>query len=83
MMVYQHHERLDGSGYPAAVCGDEIHPWARICAVADVFDALTCQRPYRKPLPKLEVCEHLSRHAGKWFDSDIVARWVQDVRKSQ
>jgi len=79
MMVYQHHEKLDGSGYPAGVRGDEIHRWARICAVADVFDALTCQRPYRKALPKADVCEHLLRHSGEWFDTDIVTPWVQHV----
>jgi len=80
MMVYQHHERLDGSGYPTGVCADEIHPWARICCVADVFDALTCQRPYRKPVPKVEVCEHLEKHAGTWFDSEMVSRWTHYVR---
>jgi HD-GYP domain-containing protein (c-di-GMP phosphodiesterase class II) len=82
MMVYQHHEKLDGAGYPAGVCGDEIHLWARICAVADVFDALTCRRPYRKALPKADACEHLSRHSGQWFDEGIAARWVQHVRNT-
>lgn len=80
MMVYQHHEKLDGSGYPTGVFGDEIHPWARICCVADVFDALTCQRPYRKPIPKSEVCEHLEKHAGTWFDPEMVSRWARHVR---
>jgi HD-GYP domain-containing protein (c-di-GMP phosphodiesterase class II) len=45
MVVYQHHERLDGSGYPTGIRGDEIHPWARICSVVDVFDAMSCSRP--------------------------------------
>jgi HD-GYP domain-containing protein (c-di-GMP phosphodiesterase class II) len=80
MVVYQHHERLDGTGYPAGVKNDEIHPWARICAVADVFDALTCQRPYRKALPVSEACEHLKKHSGRWFDAEAVACWTGHVR---
>jgi HD-GYP domain-containing protein (c-di-GMP phosphodiesterase class II) len=80
MMVYQHHEKLDGSGYPAGICDEEIHPWARICAVADVFDALTCQRAYRKAVTKQDACEHLSRHAGEWFDAELVDLWAEHVR---
>lgn len=80
MMVYQHHERLDGSGYPTGIAADEIHPWAKICAVADVFDALTCQRPYRRPMPMTEVCDYLSKYAGVWFDADLVNCWVNHIR---
>lgn len=79
MMVYQHHERLDGSGYPAGIVGDEMHPWARVCAVVDVFDALTCHRPYRRPVPVKEVCDYLSKYAGAWFDTDAVACWTSHV----
>jgi HD-GYP domain-containing protein (c-di-GMP phosphodiesterase class II) len=81
MMVYQHHERLDGSGYPTGAMGDEIHPWAKVCAVVDVFDALTCSRPYRKPVPAAEVCAYLEQHAGRWFDREAVTCWSQQVRK--
>jgi HD-GYP domain-containing protein (c-di-GMP phosphodiesterase class II) len=80
MMVYQHHERLDGSGYPAGITTDDIHPWAKICAVADVFDALTCQRPYRRPMPVKDVCVYLTKHAGAWFDREIVTCWIDHVR---
>jgi HD-GYP domain-containing protein (c-di-GMP phosphodiesterase class II) len=80
MMVYQHHERLDGSGYPAGIHGDEMHPWARYCAVVDVFDALTCQRPYRRAVPVPEVCDYLTKHAGVWFDAEAVACWVAHIR---
>ena len=82
MVVYQHHERLDGTGYPAAIEGDEIHPWARLCAVVDVFDALTCHRPYRKAMPTSEACQYLADHAGKWFDPDAVRCWLDQVRSS-
>lgn len=72
MMVYQHHERFDGSGYPAAVTEEEIHPWAKICMVADVFDALSCDRPYRRALPIANVCAMFRRQAGSWFDETLV-----------
>jgi putative nucleotidyltransferase with HDIG domain len=72
MMVYQHHERLDGRGYPVGIVEGEIDPWAKICAVADVFDALTCDRPYRKALPVQEACTFLEQRVGTSFDREIV-----------
>lgn len=81
MMVYQHHERLDGTGYPVGIEGDEMHPWAKLCAVADVFDALTCHRPYRNALPVSEACAHLEQHAGTWFDKDIVQCCLTEMRR--
>jgi len=81
MMVYQHHERLDGSGYPTGILGDEMHPWARVCAVVDVFDALTCHRPYRRPVPVSEVGDYLNKYAGQWFDAEAVRCWTSHVGK--
>ena len=72
MMVYQHHERLDGKGYPVQIGSDEIHPWAKICAVADVFDAITSARPYRKPVPVDAAIEFFERRAGVAFDAEVV-----------
>jgi HD-GYP domain-containing protein (c-di-GMP phosphodiesterase class II) len=80
MVIYQHHERLDGSGYPCGIPAEEIHPWAKICAVVDVFDALTCHRPYRGPMPRKEVCDYLDKYAGVWFDASVVACWTGHVR---
>ena len=80
MIVYQHHERLDGSGYPTGASDEDIHPWAKLCAVVDVFDALSCSRPYRDPVPTREVCAYLEENAGKWFDADAVACWTAQVR---
>ncbi len=50
MMIYQHHERFDGTGYPVGLAGEDTHPWAQICAIVDVFEALTSNRPYRARL---------------------------------
>jgi putative nucleotidyltransferase with HDIG domain len=51
-VVLQHHERLDGTGYPNGIFEDDIHPWARIISVADITDAMTSHRPYRPRMPK-------------------------------
>jgi HD-GYP domain-containing protein (c-di-GMP phosphodiesterase class II) len=72
MMVYQHHERLDGKGYPVQIGGDEIHPWAKLCAVADVFDAITSSRPYRKPVSVEAALDFFERRADVAFDKELV-----------
>lgn len=59
LVVLQHHERLDGSGYPAGLKGDEIHPYAQIVAISDVYDALTSERCYRKSLSNYRACRIL------------------------
>jgi putative nucleotidyltransferase with HDIG domain len=69
----QHHERLDGSGYPRGLKAGEILPEARILAVADVFDAMTSKRPYRDGLPKDFVLGELQNMAGRMLDADAVA----------
>jgi len=79
MMVYQHHERVDGSGYPAGVAGDDIHPWARICAVADVFDAMSSKRPYRRAVPLMDVCAHLHRFGGVRYDAKVIKCWMNEL----
>jgi HD-GYP domain-containing protein (c-di-GMP phosphodiesterase class II) len=79
MVVYQHHERLNGTGYPTGVTDSEIHPWAKMCAVVDVFDAMTCHRPYRKALGSKVACEHLKQREGTWFDPAAVQCWISLV----
>jgi HD-GYP domain-containing protein (c-di-GMP phosphodiesterase class II) len=71
-MIYQHHERLDGSGYPVEAGGDEIDAWARICAVADVYDAMTAERAYQRGKSKAEALQHLEQHSGIQFDGEAV-----------
>jgi HD-GYP domain-containing protein (c-di-GMP phosphodiesterase class II) len=84
MTIYQHHERIDGRGYPARVTGNEIHEWARICAVVDVYDALRSeQRPYRKAVPVRDALEYLESHAGRRFDKEIVRCWNLAIRCAQ
>ncbi|MDX1927922.1 MAG: HD domain-containing protein [Pirellulaceae bacterium] len=81
MMVYQHHEKLNGSGYPVGIPDAEIHPWAKMCAVIDTFEALTSHRPQRKPVSHetaLAVLENLSRTE---LDAEIVQCWKSLVRR--
>ncbi|HJQ78685.1 MAG TPA: HD-GYP domain-containing protein [Lacipirellulaceae bacterium] len=76
MIVYQHHERIDGTGYPVGIQGDEIHPWARMLSVVDVFDAMTGTRPYRRPATAQEAMNYIRQNAGTQFDSEVVQCWT-------
>jgi diguanylate cyclase (GGDEF)-like protein/putative nucleotidyltransferase with HDIG domain len=71
--VLSHHERLDGRGYPRALAGARIPLEGRILAVADAYEAMTADRPYRKALAEAEARAELRRGAGTQFDSDVVA----------
>ena len=71
-MVRQHHERLDGSGYPHGLKGDDILLEARILAVTDVIEAMASHRPYRPGLGIDVALEEVERHRGAQFDSDVV-----------
>jgi len=75
MMIYQHHERIDGGGYPVRESGNGIHHWARICSVVDVFEAMTSHRPYREAIPMPEVLDYLDQQAGSALDQEIVRCW--------
>lgn len=78
MMVYQHHEKIDGTGYPVGAVGKEIDLWARLCAVADVFDALTAKRPYREQSPTAGAIEIMQSEKGH-FDPDLLNLWTEIV----
>jgi HD-GYP domain-containing protein (c-di-GMP phosphodiesterase class II) len=71
-IVLYHHEKMDGSGYPQGLSGEMIPIEARIIAVADVFDALTSERPYKKAWPVPVALEELQRMAGQHLDADCV-----------
>jgi len=76
LMIRHHHERWDGSGYPDGLAGDEIPLGARIIAVADVYDALTSNRPYRAALSHATALDHLASAAGVTLDEDAVSVFV-------
>ena len=77
--AFQHHERLDGKGYPRGLQGNEIHDYAKIISVADVFDAVTSNRIYRAAMLPHEGLELLYSGVEKQFDTDIVKAFHKAV----
>ncbi|WP_131794121.1 HD-GYP domain-containing protein [Fluoribacter gormanii] len=71
-VVFQHHERLDGSGYPNGLKGDEITIPARIVAIADVYEAMSTNRPYRNVISQETILKHLEEGKGTLFDANYV-----------
>ncbi len=80
-MIRQHHERLDGSGYPAGLTDDEILPEARILAVADVVEAMISHRPYRPALSLEEALAEIESGAGTRYDAEAAAACVRLFRE--
>ena len=76
-IAYYHHERWDGGGYPHGLTEDEIPLVARIVAVADVYDALTSKRPYKKPMSHLESKAIILAGSGSHFDPEIVGAFLR------
>ncbi len=72
-VAFQHHEHMDGSGYPQGLRGEEILLEARIVCVADVVESLTAHRPYRPAYPLHEALKQITDKTGKWYDSRIVS----------
>lgn len=78
-VVRSHHEKFDGSGYPDGLRGEQIPLAARILAVVDSFDALTSERPYRRPLSRDEAVAQLQEGAGTAFDPEIVRLFLSHL----
>lgn len=76
-IAFYHHERWDGQGYPHGLAGDKIPLAARIVAVADVYDALTSKRPYKKPLSHVESKGIILAGSGSQFDPEVVAAFLR------
>jgi putative nucleotidyltransferase with HDIG domain len=79
-MVLQHHERFDGAGYPAGLAGEAIALDARVVAVADVYDAMTSERPYRRGLPARDAVVRIADAAGSHFDPAVVDAFLAAFR---
>lgn len=78
-----HHERWNGSGYPAGLRGEEIPLSARLFAVVDVYDALTSDRPYRSAWSKQVAFDYIQRQAGTLFDPKIVSTFLELVKEQE
>ena len=80
-MVRSHHERWDGKGYPDGLAGENIPLPARILCVADVYDALTTERSYKRAFSQLEAIEIMRREVGKQFDPQLFVKFEEMVRR--
>jgi len=82
-IIEHHHERADGTGYPDGIKGNQIPLGARIIGVADAFDAMTSDRPYRKALTIEAAIAELRRQAGKQFDAEVVEKFLQALQEQE
>ena len=80
--VLYHHERFDGTGYPAGLAGTDIPLPARVLAVLEAYGAMTHERPYRTPWPAEQACQELVAGAATQFDPEIAERFVEQVRRA-
>ncbi len=78
-VAISHHEHWDGSGYPEQLAGDDIPMVGRIVAIADVFDALTSVRPYKKAWSVDDALAYLEQHAGTQFEAKLVSLFIENI----
>ena len=81
LVIRHHHERFDGTGYPGGLRADAIPLSARIFAIADSFDAMTSDRPYRRALPVARALDEIQDGAGTQFDPDVVEVFVDLIEE--
>lgn len=81
IVSYEHHEKWEGSGYPQQTKGEDIHIYGRITAVADVFDALSCDRVYKKAWPMERILKLFKEERGKHFDPTLVDLFMNNLDK--
>ncbi len=81
--ILYHHERIDGKGYPFGKEGKDIPLFAKILAIADAYDAMTSDRPYRRALTKQESIDELEKNKGKQFDIEICDIFINIIKEDQ
>ncbi|HDN84619.1 MAG TPA: HD-GYP domain-containing protein [Candidatus Aerophobetes bacterium] len=81
-LVYHHHERYNGTGYPNGLKGEEIPIGSRIIAVVDAYDAMVSRRPYREAMSKEEAIAELKKNAGKQFDKKVVEAFLRVIGRN-
>jgi putative two-component system response regulator len=79
IIARQHHEKWDGSGYPAGLKGEEIHVFARIVSIVDVFDALSSERPYKKAFPIEQIISIMQEGRNEFFDPGLLDLFLNNL----
>ena len=79
VIANEHHEKYDGSGYPQGLKGEDIHIFARIVALADVFDALGSRRSYKSPWEMDEILDFIKKEKGKHFDPKLIELFFENI----
>ena len=82
-LILKHHERWDGQGYPAGISGEDIPVECRILAIADAYDAMTSDRPYRKAMHLDDAIAELKKHSGKQFDPNLTRVFLEIINYSK
>jgi len=82
-VIREHHEKVDGTGYPSGLKGDEICLEARIIAIADSYDAMTSDRPYRKGMTPSQALSEIKKDAGSHYDSELVELFAEILYKNE
>lgn len=77
VIIMQHHEFIDGTGYPRSLKGDEVHLYGKICGIADIFDALTAERSYKKAMSNFDALTLMKEKMISHFDKKIFGTFVQ------
>ncbi|RYD02354.1 hypothetical protein N752_25725 [Desulforamulus aquiferis] len=75
--ILHHHENFDGSGYPMGISGEKIPLGARIIRIADSFDAITTDRPYKKAISRQSACEEIMKYSGSHYDPVLCSLLVK------
>jgi putative two-component system response regulator len=79
IIALSHHEKWDGSGYPNGLKGEKIPLWGRICCVADVYDALISNRPYKSAFSTDKALEIIEADSGAHFDPEVIDAFVKNI----
>lgn len=82
IIVEQHHERLNGTGYPKGLSGDEIHPYGLVCTIADVYDALTTRRSYKDRREPFEALKIMKEEMSTHFHPDMFKTFIQLLQRN-